>query len=130
VTVRGQLRPGRTAFFRLEGARPVSDWVANHRAGREQGSDESGTAGVEERALPAVIKGEIEVDDGYNNGVIDTWQITLTGYPLQPVPGEDASWQVSRPVPEQPPVRAEVGRLRRTYWRSKEGRLELPSLEV
>jgi hypothetical protein len=129
-TVRGQLRPGRRAFFRLEGVRPVSDWVANHRALRVQGSDESATAGVEDRALTALIKGEVEVDDGFDNGVTDTWQITLTGFPLQPVPEEDASWQVGRRLTEQPRLMAELSQLQRTYWRSKQRRLELPSLEV
>jgi hypothetical protein len=77
-----------------------------------------------------VIKGEVEVDDGFDNGVTDTWQVTLTGFPLQPVPDEDASWQIGRLVPEQPPLMAEVSQLRRTYWRSKQRQIELPSLEV
>jgi hypothetical protein len=124
------LGPGGKAFFRLEGARPVSDWVANHRALPKSGSDGSATARVADRGLTAVIKGEVEVDDGFDNGVTDTWQITIYGFPLQPVPDEDASWQVGRLVPEQPPVMGEVSQLRRTYWRSKQRWIELPSLEV
>lgn len=70
------------------------------------------------------------VDDGFDNGVSDSWQITLTGIPLQPVPGEDASWQIGKSTPEQLPIVAESRKLRRTYWRSKELRLELPSLQI
>lgn len=125
-----RLAPGRKAFFRLEGARPVSDWVANHRAllGRMSARDTSADAA--DPVPTAVIEGEVVVDDGFDNGVTDTWQITLGGCPLQPVPDEDASWQIRRSVPERLPIVAELSMLRRTYWRSKERRLELPSLEI
>jgi hypothetical protein len=81
--------------------------------------------------LAAVVQGEVVIDDGDDNGVRDSWWVTLIGCPLEPVPEEAASWQIPR-IDESAgvPIDAKVGLRRRTYWRSKERSLELPTPEV
>jgi hypothetical protein len=123
---RRPLQPGQTLWFRLQGDGLVSAWIANHRGlqdGRQPGTSPA-------QPLPAVISGEVRIDDGFDNGIKDAWPITLTGSPLEPVPDEDGSWQIPKVAPGPTPITAEVGRRRRSYWRSKERGLELPTPEV
>lgn len=126
---RRSLGPGETLRFRLQGECPVSDWIADHRAA-EQNRIRKGTVDDPVLPLAAVIRGEVVVDDGDDNGVIDRWSLTLTGEPLEPVPDEAESWQIPKLPPGREPISATVGRRRRTYWRSKERGLELPTPEV
>lgn len=94
----------------------VEDWIANHRA---QHSGRKGTEDDPDLPLAGVVRGEVAVDDGDDNGVIDIWSLSLTGCPLEPVPDVDGSWRVPSVLPEWVPITARVSRRQRAYWRSK-----------
>jgi hypothetical protein len=61
--------------MRVEDARPIQEWIDDH------GSQQSGPS--------SVIVAGVSCNDGYDDGVIDSWGIELTGYPLEPIPDED-----------------------------------------
>jgi hypothetical protein len=129
-TFRRPLQAGQTLWFRLEGEWPVSAWIANHRAYQHALQADVKRASNPVRPPTAVISGQVLADDSFDNGIKDMWPITLTGLPLEPVPEEDGAWQIPKVVPGRMPISATVGLRQRTYWRSKERGLQLPTPEV
>ncbi len=127
-TYRMSVAPGDTIRFRLQGEAMVKEWVENYMV-REANRGKKGTWDDPVKPLPTGIDGKVSADDGDDNGVIDTWALSLTGWPLEPVPGEAESWRIPSVLPEQIPVKAGAGLRRRTYWRSKERGLELAAPE-
>ncbi|WP_395367009.1 hypothetical protein ACHGLA_36390 [Streptomyces sp. YH02] len=45
--------------------------------------------------LPHSVHGIVTVHDDRDNGVVDTWSMTLTGCPLQPDPNRGSVWIVA-----------------------------------
>ncbi|WP_330467611.1 hypothetical protein OG547_21155 [Streptomyces longwoodensis] len=96
--------------------RELSENYAAHQAGRP---------------LPYRVAGAISARDDRDNGVTDTWDVELTGCPVKPVEGRDATWVVvGSSLPDdsgsnsleyvlQPPRK-------RTYWISRQRGQQLP----
>lgn len=81
--------------------------------------------------LPHRVTGIVTVHDDRDNGVTDTWQLELTGCPLQPDPERGSVWQfVPYSMTEGPGVRSLQYELQpprqRTYWVSRKQGQELP----
>ncbi|MBT2439777.1 hypothetical protein J7E93_06505 [Streptomyces sp. ISL-36] len=82
------------------------------------------------RELPHRVTGSITVHDDRDNGVEDTWSLTLTGCPLQPHENLGSVWvTVPHHITEGTGLRSLQYDLlpprRRTYWVSRRGGVEL-----
>jgi hypothetical protein len=125
-TFRQPLAPGETICFRLQGECPVSEWKVSYEAEQYNRSRKAGELPM---ALPAGVGGVVVVDDGDDNGVVDTWSLSLSGCPLEPVPDEYGAWHVPSVLRDRLPIRARVSPRQRAYWRSKIRGHELPQAE-
>jgi len=104
--------------IRLQDERPAAEWVANAEAAARHETPPS--AGV----------GTVIAKDDFDNGVIDTFELELGGYPLERVPGEDGAWRVPHCLPTNVPIHAVVRPRVRRYFRSKMRNQELPQVEL
>lgn len=114
---------GRSIHVVAHGELSVAQWVEN------------AVAVAQGDPLPNIIRAEIICDDGFDNGVIDTWTVYLIGSTLEQVEDETNSWRVPgvvlgvpRPsghVPTEYPVVSSISPRVRTYWRSKSANVEL-----
>ncbi|MDF2435149.1 MAG: hypothetical protein JWP44_4780 [Mucilaginibacter sp.] len=82
--------------------------------------------------LPHRAAGTISVQDDRDNGITDTWTLSLTGCPIQPHPTRGSVWiTVPFHITEGPGLRSlEYDLLpprRRTYWISRQDGIELPA---
>lgn len=81
--------------------------------------------------LPHRVKGTITVNDPRDNGVTDTWELDLTGWPVQPNEQRAGIWSVVGPhAIEGSGSRALLYNLQpprqRTYWISRAHQQQLP----
>ncbi len=97
---------------------PVSDWKVNYEA-QQYNRNRKADKGEHLMGSPAGVAGEVVVDDGDDNGVIDTWSLSLSGCPLEHVPSEGESWRIPSVLPEHLPISGWVSPRQRGYWRSK-----------
>ncbi|MFF4145959.1 hypothetical protein ACFY0A_32430 [Streptomyces sp. NPDC001698] len=98
---------------------PLKDWAENHRVYTE---------GTGER--PAQTLGLVRVSDDRDNGVIDSWELKLSGFPIQPDPDRAGVWHLTAPTPDEPALRCVDFALQpprvRTYWLSRSKDIPLP----
>ena len=68
------------------------------------------------------VYAEIIVTDTFDDGIADNTLIEIQAYPLRPVPGNAASWQIRWSGDLTAPHRAAavVHPTRRRYWTSKQ----------
>ncbi|WP_432063411.1 hypothetical protein [Streptomyces sp. S1] len=103
--------PGALRVF-LQKAYTIQEFTENHDA------HEAG------QPLPHTVTGTVTVHDDRDNGVVDTWNLLLTGHPVMPDPNRGSVWIV---VPEH--IDGPSGRRsltydllpprERTYWVSR-----------
>jgi hypothetical protein len=102
---RWALLPGRVVAFRPTADRPLREWVeAWHRRGT---------------ASPLKSRFEIRIMDQYEDGVVDHHTIEVEAYPVHPVPGNDAAWQIPSSDATEGLDRADVLPVRRRYRRNE-----------
>lgn len=105
--------PGETTALILNAEFPIAQWIANSKAAAEG------------RPPPNVAVGTIVVTDSYNDGVTDTWTITLTGETLQSTTDDESIWVVSK----NPRMMSTTTlNRRRTYYIDKSQGIALPDL--
>jgi hypothetical protein len=112
------LQPDQPVRFRLQDERMAAEWVANAEAAARNSQP------------PNVAIGTVVAKDDFDNGISDTWEVELGGYPLEPVPGENGSWRVPHSLPQNVPIHAAVRPRVRRYFRSKARKQELPQVEL
>ncbi|MET9471835.1 hypothetical protein [Streptomyces sp. NPDC002922] len=82
--------------------------------------------------LPHRAAGSITVRDDRDNGVVDSWTVSLTGCPLQPHESRGSVWvQVPHHITEGAGLRSLEYELlptrRRAYWVSRQDQVQLPN---
>jgi hypothetical protein len=82
--------------------------------------------------LPHRVTGTITVQDDRDNGVVDSWTVSLTGRPIQPHETRGSVWvQVPDHITHGPGLRSLEYELlpprRRTYWVSRQDQVQLPN---
>ncbi|MFC5028670.1 hypothetical protein C8250_025385 [Streptomyces sp. So13.3] len=113
------LEPGQRSGLYLNKDFTIKELAGNYAA-REEG-----------HPLPHRVQGTVTVHDDRDNGVTDTWNLELTGCPVEPHETRGSVWRVvghhvtegdgSRSLEYIPrPTR------RRTYWISRENEIRLP----
>jgi hypothetical protein len=112
------LQPDQPVRFRLQDERMAAEWVANAEAAARKSQP------------PNAAIGTVVAKDDFDNGVIDTWEIELGGYPLERMPDEAGSWRVPHCLPQNVPIHAVVRPRVRRYFRSKARNQELPQVEL
>jgi len=102
--------PGGWLDFMVREARSVADWAANA---------EDRTNGVPGRN---VIVAEVIFSDTFDNGIVDNWRVEISGYPLEPVPGDPGTYRITQLAPGNAslPIAATTPPKRRRYFLSKE----------
>ncbi|MFD6327639.1 hypothetical protein ACFWOL_33585 [Streptomyces sp. NPDC058442] len=98
---------------------PLKDWAENHRVYTE-GSGER----------PAQALGLVRVHDDRDNGVIDSWELKLSGFPIEPDPDRAGVWHLTHPTLDESALRCVDFALQplrvRTYWLSRSKEVPLP----
>ena len=93
----------------------VREWAAN-RAAHQTG-----------QPLPTHADGYVTVAGDQDRGVVDTWRVSLTGCPVQPVPDRDALWQLTGKDDKPVWIQYEMRPLReRAYWVSRKAGTQMP----
>ena len=115
------LKPGDQISLLLQDSRPLAEWVENWEAWS------SGQQG------PYATFGEINCNDGFDEGVTDHWRVQLAGYPVEPITGEGDGWMVRAGTTTQdiitgqpPTTSAHVEPQQRKYFVSKMRNSALP----
>ncbi len=111
--------PGQNERFRFDDERVASEWIANSEAAEKN------------EPQPTAAIGTVIATDDLDNGVIDTWEIELSGRPFDRVADEQGSWRLYHNVMtgEGPMVSRVRPRVRR-YYRSKSRNQELPAIDL
>lgn len=84
-----------------------------------------------EQRLPHRVVGTVTVHDGRDNGVTDTWEVELTGWPVQPHEARGSVWHVTRDdLTDGSGSRSMIFQVQpsreRTYWISRARGQRLP----
>lgn len=85
---------------------------------------ENHDAHEDDRPLPHTVTGTVTIHDDRDNGIVDTWNLLLTGHPVEPDPNRGSVWVV---VPDHIDGRSGRRSLtydllpprERTYWVSR-----------
>jgi hypothetical protein len=108
----------KTDYLWVRAVFPVADWAKNwqaHSSGRE---------------LSVFADVEIDCLDDRDQGVVDTWRLRLSGWPIEPVPNRDALWRITQVQADRtfpPCVQFDQRPLyRREYWLSQSQGVLLP----
>ncbi|MBY8868710.1 hypothetical protein [Streptomyces sennicomposti] len=113
------LDPGQSVAADLRKHFPLKDWAENHRAYTEETGDR-----------PAQALALVRVHDDRDNGVIDSWELALSGAPIQPDPERAGVWRLTPPMPDESALRCVDFELQpprvRTYWLSRSKNMPLP----
>ncbi len=113
------IAPGQHERFRFEDDHMTSEWIANSEAAER--NEHQPTAGI----------GAVIATDDLDNGVIDTWEIELSGRPFDRVADEQGSWRLHKNIiTGQSPMVARVRPRLRRYYRSKSADQQLPEIEL
>lgn len=119
------LRPDETVTTQLLKLYPLTDWAHDHGVYAAGGSFED---------LRAVAAGTVRVHDDRDNGVVDTWNLRLSGWPLQPDAQRDGMWRLTLPTINEEAVRCVDFEMQppreRSYWLSRGRAEQLPEIRL
>jgi hypothetical protein len=112
------LAPGQRCEFRIDETQPLQQWAEAWQA-RSSGNVDA-----------VKITAAVVCSDAFDDGVIDSWQLEMWCYPVEPRQGDRAAWLL-RPcqvavAPDPPVVAASIGKQRREYFFSKEENRKIP----
>lgn len=109
------LAPADRLSYLLTATSTVSEWISGWAARHG------------EPAQPCVAEGSVTCADDGDEGVIDTWPLRLSAWPIQPVPGADNSWQLAAAAADGNWFQIDMRPLRkRTYWISQRDQIAMP----
>jgi len=109
------LAPSAAMAYVLAATFTVRQWTAQwaaHRAATD---------------LPCVADGQVICRDDRDEGVVDTWPLRLSAWPIQSVPGSADQWQLTAETPGSDWFEIGIRPLRqRSYWISQRDGIALP----
>jgi hypothetical protein len=108
------LTPGEKVEFRVEEAHPLVHWVERWES-RARGE-----------AVENDIVAQVQVDDGFDEGMIDRWDLVVSAHPVRPKPADVAAWVLRNHEQDPPLVTSAVMPMVRSYYRSKASNEPLP----
>ncbi len=109
------LVPSATLSYFLTATFTLSQWAENweaHHAGN---------------ALPHVAEGRAIAGDDRDEGVVDTWPLRLTAWPIEPAGDEAGTWELTSGRAGEDWFRIAIRPLReRSYWISQRRNIPMP----
>ncbi|RVU14598.1 hypothetical protein EOT10_40615 [Streptomyces antnestii] len=113
------LDPAQSVTADLRKHFPLKDWAENHRLSTEEAGEG-----------PAQALGLVRVHDDRDNGVIDSWELKLSGFPIRPDSDRAGVWHLTAPTLDEPALRCVDFTLQpprvRSYWLSRSKDIPLP----
>ena len=111
------------SYYNMAGSESLS--VEMHAAFTAQQWSENYQAHITGQKPPHVSIAKIYMVDRSENGVTDSWELSLSGWPLEPVPGNIAQWRMARQGVGGSSA-YDISPRRRTYFLSRAQDVTLP----